>query len=382
MKKWIALALAAVLAATLCGCCCCLPTALTEEKPVTNQPVEIPDVSISVTDTIPTEGKLETTPTEPSEPTEETPVEPPQPEKVPVRLLLEMTQVYSSAEENYVLTRDITYENDHTLLRVVTYKDTVLYCEETYDLRIGNLLSAIYYTTDGSVDTRTEYTFDDQGNMLTYLYKYYYDGTFSTYKSTLQYNEANQLVAEWSYYNDEETYRADYTYDEQGNLLTSWAYYDDDVSVASYENKYTNGKLTEIRCTKDGELQSVRLFDFDGNEISSTYYFDGGIDSQSTYVYHNGLLISHVYNGNGYSYSDTWTYDADGKLLEHCSESDDFGKSRTTYRYDRNGDLAVKTSYYGSSVDCEAQYTYSYSEISVDEDLAKILEAVPSLLAV
>jgi hypothetical protein len=344
MKKYIALLLALVMALSLCAC------AETENPAPT-------DNSTAAT----TSGTVPSDPTNPSEPTDEGNF-----------FVVSQIKNHIIDDENCFVTIDLTYDEDYNVIGFKVYENDVLSAAYTFDKSIDKPLLLQNYDEDGAVESRDEYTYDKNGNLLT----------------------------ERSYFGDEMMTEAIYTYDDHGNVLTK--YYDngEDAWTETYENTYENGVLTEVKNYSHNVLQERFLYDSDGNEILHAYYYDGEEGSRYESTYENGKLVLLAEHSDGEETSrEEYTYNDNGDLLtrivktegveDYCQENiyndagqlieikylnDDGYSANTIYTYAADGSLESVKAY--DEGELELETTFTTEKATVSEEQAKILTAL------
>lgn len=301
----------------------------------------------------------------------------PEDENVTVPLLTKanITNIYEDEEEKAESV--LEYDQNYNLIGNKTYQDGKLVNEITYDKDPYRPLVDQDYDEDGNKSERREYTYDKDGNQLSYT-KYNEDGEVD-WKYVYTYDEDGNMLTEQSYTDDEMDYEITYTYDEHGNLLTERNENGEEDWENTYENTYENGKLTEVKAYCDGTLSGVTQYDSDGNEILSIRYFDEEEESRAEYTYENGKLVTSVDYWYGEESSRCeYTYDEDGKLIQEYACYNGSYEHKLTLTYNDNGNLVSMSRY--SDGELVSEITLTYESVTVSKDIAKKIEKLISIL--
>lgn len=198
----------------------------------------------------------------------------------------------------------------------------------TYDIK-GNKLT--YFYTQGGIDKKAYYSYDDSRNLLGYRFDSTGDGRTDKV--------------------------GDYSYDNKGNLLAVKL---DNTGDENYDEitTYTYNSLNKVLVTtyypdgnSDFNKQEKNKYDAQGNVLSSSLDAngDGHPNSLSTSIYDsqgNQLSFSHDSNGNGEAnFIYTITYDANGNRLTSSEDADGNGSidKSVAYYYDTNNNLTRLT---------------------------------------
>jgi hypothetical protein len=205
---------------------------------------------------------------------------------------------------------------------------------------------------DGTADEINTYTYDSNGNQLTYSYDSDGNGTANTIYTYTYDSNGNQLT---SSYDSNADGTADSittrTFDSNGNRLTSS--YDnngDGTANTIYTNTYdSNGnQLTYSRDSNgNGTANTIytNTYDSNGNQLTSSYdsNVDGTADKIYTFAYDsNGNQLTSSYDGNADGTANsitTYTFDSNGNRLTNSRDSNVDGTADRiiTYTYDSNG---------------------------------------------
>ena len=245
----------------------------------------------------------------------------------------------------------------------------------TYDADGNRLTYSLDSDADGDADSIKTYTYDADGNRLTYSLDSDANGDADSITTYTYDADGNQLTESF----DENAGYVNRTYNSDGNLLEGSEDYDAD-GIADFIETYTydaNGTmLTMSYCesdergycpaetyTYDADGNRVResldyqgdgvensyrtsTYDADGNQLtfSSDNDNDGVIDSIATRTYDtDGNILTSSYNNGTYTY----TYDADGNWLTYHFDNHENGDSYevSAYTYDANDNLLTRSRY-------------------------------------
>ncbi len=208
----------------------------------------------------------------------------------------------------------------------------------TYD-EYGRATEYFQIQDDGTRGWVTEYSYDDNGNMI--------EESTGDSVNVMTYDETGHLLSKVSYYKEEKKNEKHYEYDEQGYVVaeTRIERYSEETTYTftiTYNDDHTEASIEQF---KNGEPngKTVETYNAAGQVLSSTV---------------------HDANGN-WKRTQTWEYDESGKLLRegNYSRSETQADYMTIYTYDENGLLLSKNVdyYYGYLL----EYTYEPFEILV-----------------
>lgn len=250
--------------------------------------------------------------------------------------------------------------------------------EYTYDDR-GNTLSILYIDdTTGQTTWSYLYTYDENDNLI---HEKSYDGDTFTYELICSYSADGLLeytIQNFPGYGD--SGRTDYTYDEYGNVISEVYSYNGEVaSTLNYFNTYSGGKLERSVCYYDGELMSETEYDALGQEVLYIYYLEGKEASRTVTTYDGEKLLESIshYEGELQSH-EKCTYDANGNLTEHYRMNQMDGEMRYVYTYGSDNQLTGLRVYTDGV--CYRNYSFFYETVLVEEDTAAAIQAVTDYL--
>ena len=261
--------------------------------------------------------------------------------------------------------------------------------EYTYDEN-GNILAEASYT-DGVLTYESEYTLDeDDYPQLSKSVFYFDDGS----KSIDQYNANGDMILNVEY--DAEgniVYQTDYEYkyDDNGQTIFYKAYRDGKV-VEDFEYQYGEDGLTyasKMTFINDDGSTTVQEYNSDLTPIKETYFdAEGNITHQVLYSYEyneNGDMLSESCTANGeLQYENKMNYDGEGNYL---------GDTLTTYNEDGTVTVEITDEYWNlitaTTYDAEGNVLeviegddigYSEEDIppeeTVDLDLGELLSEI------
>ena len=274
-------------------------------------------------------------------------------EKETAYLLTEV--VMTSTDDDgkaHTMKANLEYDDDYNVIGLKSYEDGELVYERTFNKDIEKPLLDLGYDEDGEVNDRTEYTYDDKGNLLECKGSYTYGGVTTTFREVCTYDGNGNKLTEKSYRNGELDYEYTYTYTATGNVATEIY-----ISSSGYKSHYTYS------------------YDEHDNVVSvkEEYKHDGEVSSyELTYenTYENGKIVKHVSNLG----TDTYTYNSAGKITEYSYTSSEGNTKRMTCTYDDNGMPIGVKHYEGGEVRME--YTLTYKEVEVSKETAEKIEAI------
>jgi hypothetical protein len=187
--------------------------------------------------------------------------------------------------------------------------------EMEYDEK-GNVIVDSKYNTDGELEERHSYTFNQNNSLVSHSVEMPLDEVVERFNYDR--NESDQLVTVTKYYGKEEGERTMYVYDES-NLPVTITNYDADGELNSTENyTYNEQKLVVKKVIN--------------------YHTDESQSKTHLYEYNDkGLLMLYTVEGNNEKTTTAYTYNAHG-LEEKCIQDSSNGKKllEITSEYDEN----------------------------------------------
>ena len=259
----------------------------------------------------------------------------------------------------------------------------------TYDEH-GNVLQVENLKSDGRKSSTHEYTYDKNGNKVTYVQHQLMGGKWTmSYKQVITYDPKGRKVAEDGFdgttnYKILLTYRPD---GKQETITKSNAFGRvDEKWVYSYTNNETkieiykqgtkldrivykttdsNGLVLEERTTKEsGDELSKSTFNYDKNGVllSKLEYYGGSLKAQYDYKYTGGNLIEIIQtpvDGKAIVFR-SYKYDDNGNMIEEQwfdGQPDDY--SNRKIQLDNDGNVNQVETYY-SDYKYKVVYRYTY----------------------
>ena len=275
--------------------------------------------------------------------------------------------------------------------------------EYEYDEQ-GQPLSATAVDAEGNSKLKELWIYDDNGLLLEHLeYDVERSNEIATFEVTVcnswKYDQFGQPLQHAEYEADRLVSLESWVYDAQGNVLENhiWRDYGDEESSSNTVNTYDEaGQL--VSCVCDGEdaisdwnYRSAFTYDDAGNLIEETTTHESGETFTNTWSYdHEGKLLKSVtyYNMDGWvtclteniydekgqlteegyhefyenelltGYNSFYTYDEAGNLVEKTYADVGATPLRTVYKYDAKGTCIGVTKYEGEDVVSLIQWTY------------------------
>lgn len=302
---------------------------------------------------------------------------------------------------------------------------------KTYDER-GNLTEILVNEIDGSVLYRDSYTYNRQNLLVERVYEYpesnkdiytyaydsqgrtteegyiRYGGKADNYavnnewKKTYTYDKDGNLVKLVTYSKSGREKTTVETFDADGNPLTfnsiidgspvgdnEYVYENGHLSHIIYRHNnqetsrlvydYTDGNLSEIYKTEDGERKVFYRFSYDGdgNLTESEHYYYGALSNRRTYSYDSSGIKVNCYDPAGeliyyYHYSN-------GEFLEEMRYRDGILGNHIRYTYDSNGNL-TESYRYSSQGPGDGEILISFYDENIEEDFLEpyITKEIPT----
>ena len=244
----------------------------------------------------------------------------------------------------------------------------------------GRLVVEIYTTNIRTEESRKkEYTYDENGNQLSYTVYFWHNGWVFHSKSIYSYDAWGNLLSETSYKWDQSTrtlleyLTIEYTYDENGNQLSDLQCYSSGECMKWVYTYDAQGRvLSAILRSKDQSSEVwkertkwVYTYDEQGNLLSFIGYF--WISDINAWIVN--FKYEYTYDENGNRLSMTlyyWKYDTE-EWVEVSKEE---------YTYEMYGNLLSRTCYSWKTetndwiLDSQANYYYHYLDMPVPQIIA------------
>ncbi len=203
-----------------------------------------------------------------------------------------------------------TYDDEGNQLTAKTSRyinnDWVRTAEYKYINGETKAIFILYISDEGTFIFKDEYTYDDDGNLLSEIDSKYVNNEWLKVYESRRINNVVKTIYQLKYANDEGTYdcKEEYTYDDNGNELTHTVFYFDSSNWDSnlkFEYTYDNNgnKLTEKRSEYiSNEWVKTEEYKYINSEKKTTYYTffsNGSMDSLDEFTYDdNGNKITEV----------------------------------------------------------------------------------------
>lgn len=206
----------------------------------------------------------------------------------------------------------------------------------------GNISEEVKYASDGEVEEKNTYTFNDKGKLMEHVLLYAVDDV--TERRVLERNEKGFLISETKYYGDDSGESTKYEYDDKDHVTAILIYDEEGQFISREEIKYDEkGSLSE-RITHDTDKKITGRttfspavenkieeteFDAKGAVISKTVtiFDEKGKEVSSKQMTPDGKMISGFKN----------TYDERGNLVEKIYK--DFYSKKLKYEYNEKDQL-------------------------------------------
>lgn len=232
----------------------------------------------------------------------------------------------------------------------------------TVTKEVALLTKKVHRDCISNKEWKIEYTYDDNGNMLTYYSESGND------RMKYEYNDKGLLIKEitcdkwW-----EPNFWDVYTYDDNGKLIRKESYNSNGLSSTVTYAYDENGELSqkEVKYTGPYADNSYRKVEY---EISENYYsmkeydIDGELldeEAKFYFEYYDGkYLITSEYKQDKYKYE--YTYDDNGNLIIKIDTSISKNIPYTKYGYDSQNRIVIEENYVGEERD--NWYIYIYDD--------------------
>lgn len=384
MKKIIALLLCTVL--LLCGCTKGENPGPTEDHTHSTSPSTEP-----TEDSVPDNSTEDSTPDNPTE--DSAPSDPTEPENtVTVSILRETILNNFYGDETKEVKGSFEYDEDYNLIGVKMYQDDLLVCEITYDKDPSRPLMELTYDDEGNELFRTEYTYNEQGNILSCIDDYGED--YYTYDENghclteilgsreihYTYNEDGNIVSKEEYLNGEWDSSSQYSYSD-GLLSASNSFHGERCNTSKYD---AYGNILETITSEGDQLTGDEMITYyhniyDGDKLMEVdVYQDDLLKAQHRYDHAGNQTLYITYNGNNdeENFREEADYDDSGRLIRSLTryQDGDMGyENTTTYYYDGDGLLACMSQYYYDELTYEYIPVYEIADVT-QEQAKKILQ--------
>ena len=215
---------------------------------------------------------------------------------------------------------------------------------------VGNLTAHIFYESDGSIDRKFLYYYDDKGNQIK---KESYD-----WRNTLRYQKiseddkyGNEIFAKELNVKTGKYNKIFFDYDTAGNLLQKIKYSPDDEVLQKVVFQYDkNGNVVySAYFNEQGKKYSETRFKYDslGNKIEEMMIIPGTTPKYKHFKYdERGNLI---FIDGGY-FSQKFAYNKDNdEILEELFDRDGYLQQKFTTDYDDRGLMSERFRYDGQN---------------------------------
>lgn len=196
----------------------------------------------------------------------------------------------------------------------------------TYD-DAGRILSESSLDADGTLRSKTVYSYDSAGHTLTV--ENFDSNEVCQSRTQWSYDEKGNPLTQEYYEAGSLCYRYRKTFDQSGNLLT-FIHESDGKIIDSNEYTYdAEGNMLSRRYLDSGELRYQYAYTYgSAGELleESVENSDGSFFSRTVYTYDaSGRQLSKEFTGTSRQYRLEWTYDESGNLLSY-TELDSAGE--------------------------------------------------------
>ena len=209
------------------------------------------------------------------------------------------------------------------------YPNGKLRREKEYDWSGKNTTITAYNRLGEKTSVRTNETFDENGNALTYTVQYpMREGRYAEAHYTAEYDAAGNRTSLLRVYADGVTaYYMTYEFDQQGNVIRDTEY-DEPGGKKLNETTYeynAEGKLTESRTNDEINgytTHTIQQYNGENADYETMYYYDGSFCYASLTRYDDdGRAYAYTgFNENGeITYSELDEYNEDGQLIRSKS---------------------------------------------------------------
>lgn len=193
------------------------------------------------------------------------------------------------------------------------------------------------------------------------------------------------LLVKEEYSDATQTYTKEYTYDEEGNVLTE-TYNSSAEGYSRSENTYANGKIvhSDVESTGgfiEGNYTSDYFYNEDGSYTMTNVYENGSIREEYAYDQWGNLLkLTSGYDGGEYVQENETEVDGEGRPVHVTTKANGEVMNEVFYEYDDNGAVVYTKTVSNAGpgigqIMHEIRYEYTYDE---NENLAKRVQYEPS----
>lgn len=286
--------------------------------------------------------------------------------------------------ENFKSIVDYEYDENGALLTETTtttgeYGSTN---KNVYEYDENNRLISLTCKYDGSPSNKETYTYNENGDTLTYMSSFYNDGSWEVMRKIMfTYDDEGKLSHKYvcSRYGAEgegeiefPNLLDDFEYDKNGNLVAR-TYYNPDYEHGSFEYVDLSDKTSGSFRTEFQDY--VRSYVLDGpTKETYTYNAQGklaGVKSNGkptctlTYDANGNLQKKHTTYiwTDEYFCDETFSYDNAGRLLTHKTAYSTESENIKTYKYNEKGDTLeiIETVKYDGAPQVNSKVRYEYS---------------------
>lgn len=193
---------------------------------------------------------------------------------------------------------------------------------------------------DGEIYAKYTYKYNSQGKLVEELY--YHGSDLVNYASKRVHLLNSEGLSLGAVYYDSDgtvTSKYDFVYDNDGNRVEE--HYENSIYVFEYDD---NGNMIEQYEFEDGALVTEAKFIYDDQNrlIEETWMNGNGIFEHATKRYNSqGLPVEASIYGEGNAWLGTSTikYDSDGRVIERIDKMLNQNDVCQTFKYDSNGNL-------------------------------------------
>ena len=203
-----------------------------------------------------------------------------------------------------------------------------------------NVVEVVGSLVDGEIYTRYVYKYNSQGKVAEEIFYHGSDLVNYASKRVYLFNSEGLSLGAVHYDSDGTVIsKYDFVYDDDGNRVEE--HYENSIYVFEYDN---NGNMIEQYEFENGALVTEAQFIYDDqNRLIDETWMDGnGIFEHVTKRYNSqGLPVEASVYGEGNAWLGTTSinYDGDGKVIERIDKVHNQNDVCQTFKYDSNGNL-------------------------------------------